>query len=379
MKSKLWILSGIALGAIVLLSLRAFNVSATNVTIDINLSVSPNIISYQTVFPQEVLFKPLNINLSNSFLQSWKHDDVEYRIVQKPKPRIDNSTERAYCAAHPLDYSRCYPSLCPFLSKTPDGQPANDTGVPAFHNPSDPGSIATGRIAKSDNDLSDNWVIDLHVPCFRGQCAQDWNNFVLQSNPNAGDPAQYQLDPALEHQVFGCDLKIEVTGVSYFHVVTRTQGFWKTHTQFTSDVFTNKLGGTMTVGAGGHTRTITNLPGNGQSRLFGAWYSSIPKKTNNQNRNSIDKARMQLLQQLVTAKINCAAFTCPPGIQSIIVLADAAYATGTSGQILGYAGQLDNYNNFGDANPIPPELGPPGSATPAQSQARANKVFWNTP
>ena len=368
----------VALATVAMVLLHSVGVKACYVEIDKNLTVTPDIISYETTFPQEVLLKPLSINLSQSFLDSWKHDDVEYRIKQKPKPRIDNNTERAYCAAHPLDYSRCSPSLCPYLSKTPDNSPENDTGVPAFHDPSDPASIAYGRIAKSDEDLSDSWVIDLHVPCFEGQCAQDWASFVLSQNPEA-NPEDYMLDPALEHEVFGCDLKIEVTEVSYFHIISRTPGFWQTHTAFTSSIFADKLGGSMTVGTGSHTRTITNLPGNGQSRLFGAWYSSIPKKTNNQNRNSIDKARMQLLQQLVAAKINCAAFTCPPGVQTIITQADQAYATGTSGQMLGLSGQLDVYNNFGDPNPIPPELGPVGGATPAQSQQRANKIFWNQP
>ena len=356
----------LAIGAVV--ALQTSQVGATDVTIDTNLSVTPSVISFETVFPGEVHFRPLNIGLSEGFIANPILDDVEYRILQKPKPRIDDPEERAYCQAHPNDLERCYPSLCPYLSKTPDGEPANDTGVPAFHDPTATSSIALGYIAKSANDLVDNWVIDLHTPCFRGEC--DQANQV---------PPEYQLDPSLNGEKFGCDLIVEVIEVSYAQTITRTIGFWQTHTAFTSSVFQNNLAGTMNVGAGSHVRTITNLPGNGQSKLFGAFYSSIPKKTNNSNRTALDKARMQLLQQLVAAKLNCAAFGCTPATQGIITNADTAYASGTAAQMNALTGQLDTYNNSGDANAIPSTLGSIGSATPATSQARANKVFWDSP
>jgi len=92
-----------------------------------------------------------------------------------------------------------YPDLCAYLSKMPDGEPTNDTGVPAFH---EPGQVAIGRLAKSDVDFVDNWIIDLNVPCFEGMCAQDWTHHG------------WELDPDLESQIFGCDLWIEVTGIS---------------------------------------------------------------------------------------------------------------------------------------------------------------------
>lgn len=494
----------VSVGAVaaILLFFNYINVSATQVTIDQNLSVTPNIISFTTVFPGEVNFRPLDINLSGTFLQDPYRDDVEYHISQLVMPK--NTNDEDYCQSNPTDHTRCYPSLCPYLSKEADGIPGNDTGVAAFHDPLLPTSIALGRLAKSDNDTIDNWVIDLHTPCFIGECDQ-----------TNSTPPEYQLDPSLNGEKFGCNLQVIVDKIScvdgsvivlpqpapspvappcanpnpagdltgtitsqangtatvtneseicsylvgyasyketdtnidnqiYFSsdmrvigpnstisldidvptcayqqdlfygdliesfaggirygsrkltsnhnetngfcptvcapkVVTRTQGFWKTHTQFTSNVFTNQLGGSMTVGAGGHIKTITNLTGNGNSILFGAYYSSISKKTNNQNRTALDKARMRLLRHLVTAKINCAAFTCLPAIQTMITSADQAYATGTASQILNYAGQLDNYNNSGDGGTIPPALGPVGSATPGTSQARANKVFWNTP
>lgn len=201
-KKRMFMFSlGIVLATILM---NFMDVSATHVEIDSNLTVSPNIISFSTVFPGEVHFKPLTVDLSDQFLASPIHDDVEYRIIQKPKPRTDTPEERAYCAAYPNDFSRCYPSLCPYLSKTADGAPSNDTSVPAFHDPNAPSSIAYGRLAKSDSDTKDDWIIDLHTPCFKGQC--DQANSI---------PFEYQLDPNMQGEVFGCDLVVEVLSISF--------------------------------------------------------------------------------------------------------------------------------------------------------------------
>ena len=194
----------LGVGAIVIVLTGSIRVGAQNVSIDSNLSVSPNIISFETVFPGEVHFKPLTVDLSDSFIAEDILDDVEYQILQRTKPRVDTPAEREYCANFPNDLTRCYPSLCPYLSKTEDGTPDNDTSIEAFHDPMASSSIAFGRLAKSDNDLEDNWIIDLHTPCFKGQCDQD--------NPI---PLEYQLDPSMHGEVFGCDLVVDILRISY--------------------------------------------------------------------------------------------------------------------------------------------------------------------
>ncbi len=146
---------------------------------------------------------------------------------------------------------------------------------------------------------------------------------------------------------------------------TRTQGFWQTHTAFTSSVFA-ALANPMKIGA--NATKITTA-----SQLFGAWYSSIPKTTTGQQRTAVDKARMTLLQQLVTAKLNCAKFGCAASVQTMIATADTAYASGTPAQILSSSALLDAYNNSGDTIVV----GNTGKATPKVSESTANKVFWN--
>ncbi|KXK09398.1 MAG: Cna protein B-type domain protein [Microgenomates bacterium OLB23] len=150
---------------------------------------------------------------------------------------------------------------------------------------------------------------------------------------------------------------------------TRTQGFWKTHTSYTSGVLA-AMGGSIPIGIAPSTKAI-----NGASRLFGAYYANVAKKSNNQKRTPIEQARIQLLHQLVTTKLNCQEFGCPTYIQEQVTLADTYYSTGSIAQILSMANILDQYNNSGDTIII---SGTPGKATPKDSQTQADIPYWNS-
>jgi hypothetical protein len=163
---------------------------------------------------------------------------------------------------------------------------------------------------------------------------------------------------------------VTCTFVNHKTSPTRTIGFWQTHTTYTTLIFTTNLLSVMPIGVAPHKGSIVT-----KEQLFGAFYSDIAKKTTKQQRSALDKARMQLLQQLVAAKLNCAAFGCASDVQTMITNADTAYATGTAAQILASASLLDAYNNSGDTIII----GNAGSATPKTSQDLANKVFWDLP
>ena len=110
------------------------------------------------------------------------------------------------------------PSLCEYISK--EGEKDNDGTTPSFH---EPWTIVNhqivwldtpGRLAKSENDTTDTWTIDLAVPCFGGNCAQDWSDFVESINPNALPADQWIQPIENEHKIYGCDLWIEVNEVS---------------------------------------------------------------------------------------------------------------------------------------------------------------------
>ncbi len=218
----------------------AFEAHVVNVTAEIEnaLYVHPQSIEYETVFPQEHLFSSFFIAFSESFSATNQRrvGKVDYVIKQKPQPipeRIDAlggpEAARDFChlntPTNPGDpndpyYLNCRPSICPYLSKHPDGLPRtgpnanNDIGLPPFHDPET--NFATGKLVKFPNignDPADTWEIDLAVPCFKGQCAQDWSSFVTGLNPNVTDTIAYQMYDGLQGQKFGCDLWVEVTKI----------------------------------------------------------------------------------------------------------------------------------------------------------------------
>jgi hypothetical protein len=248
----------LALAALVTVPmLAAWEAHVINVTAQIEnaLAVTTEHIDFGTVFPQEHLEQPLDIALSQSFLAEDRVDDVEYFIRQKPKcgvttldgrvlvegstatghirigdnPGTPTITETHWidCGEAPVDFNPAthrydvLPSLCEYISK--EGEDQNDETLPSFHIPwtlsTTTGTTTVnwldvhGRLAKSDQDLTDRWTIDLAVPCFGGHCAQDWEGFVHSFNATA-TPSDFAQPIENEHKVFGCDLWVEVSGIT---------------------------------------------------------------------------------------------------------------------------------------------------------------------
>ncbi len=261
-------LGALALAATTLPLFAAFEAHVINVTAKIEnaLNVPLQYLDFGTVFPQEKLEKPVTITLSESFVAEGRVDDVEYFIRQKPKCAITTAGGTAYdqtiidgkhaytgtghvilgdnpattdvtetswvdCGVSPRTLVAgetwgMLPNLCPYLSKHSE-KLANGTyedgSLPSFHTPwmmsTSTGTSTViwtdvqGRLAKSNQDTSDTWMIDLAVPCFGGYCAQDWASFVHSVNPVA-NPDDFTQPIANEHKIFGCDLWVEVSGVS---------------------------------------------------------------------------------------------------------------------------------------------------------------------
>lgn len=244
MKKVLFGLFAMALVAASVPMFAAFEAHVINVTARIEnaLTVDTTPINYGTVFPQEKLDKLVRVALSQSFRDEPRVDDIDYVIKQKPKCGrvVPNTDPVAYDDFKPTvghdtqtgaficpDGYVPLPLLCPYLSKhevTTDGIVSeNDSaGIGAFHGDTShwglddaQATAVTGHLAKSQQDFDDEWNIDLKVPCFQGECAQDWATFVRteSGNPNI-DPAKYVQPKTREHQIFGCDLWLEVFGVS---------------------------------------------------------------------------------------------------------------------------------------------------------------------
>jgi len=203
--------------------MSAFEAHIINVTAHIEnaLKVASDPISFGTVFPQEYVERPFDINLSDSFMGAGRVDDVKYAINQKlkPCPVVDEDPIDPTCVLdtegqtpeNPTGYH--YLSLCPYLSKTnndPDGTSLeNDVSHPSYFVPATAATPAhcqnvttqaSGILSKLAQDTTDAWVVDLKVPPVAGNVAQDWpvNCPTVASND----------------KTYGCDLWIEVTEIS---------------------------------------------------------------------------------------------------------------------------------------------------------------------
>jgi len=203
-----------------IVGISAYEAHVVNVTATIEnaTQIDTKILDFGTVFPEEKLVQNATLSMSRSFIEETAADGISYVIRQKPKcwngdpgnPLFGIVTEKDGVYVCVDENYKILPMLCPFLSKHPDEVNGNDGSLDAFHGP-----ITTwtpkdteefevdGLLSKIAKDESDKWSIDLMVPCFKGQCAQD----------NVVKP-EYQIDPALNHALFGCDLWFEVTGIN---------------------------------------------------------------------------------------------------------------------------------------------------------------------
>jgi hypothetical protein len=171
-------------------------------------------------------------------------------------------------------------------------------------------------------------------------------------------------------------------------LTTRTQGFWATHWQLSQAVWFGGTEGNHTfpglsvadqklcLGMTGHECYI-----NTTGKLMGGFWSGIANKydptgtvkAKDLKRSDLDKARMQLLQQLLAAILNNAAFGSSPSGMSI-AQAKAAFCTGTINQVRAAQAAMAAFNESGDSGLFTPGI----SADPQTAKGMANLVYWNT-
>lgn len=166
----------------------------------------------------------------------------------------------------------------------------------------------------------------------------------------------------------------ENTGVS--QGATRTIGYWQTHWTLANVAW---FGGSY---QGKNFTGIKNLLGDTTvcrpvdtlGRLMGGFWASIPKKTTGDSRTSLEQARMQLLQQLLGAELNYAAFgTLPAGGANTLKSWEAALCGTDVNAIKSAQGAADTFNNSGDSV----TFSPGSSADPKGAKAVADLPYWN--
>jgi hypothetical protein len=159
--------------------------------------------------------------------------------------------------------------------------------------------------------------------------------------------------------------------------VTRTQGFWATHTPLASIAW---FGGT----AFGHTfpgvagvpaigdRTLCGRPIDTLGKLMGGFWSDVSKTSTGGKRSSLDQARMQLLQQLLAAELNASAFGSAPSSGTFAAW-ETAYCGTSASAIKTAQQQAASFNTAGDSGVFTPGT----SADSKNARAVANYAFWD--
>jgi hypothetical protein len=167
--------------------------------------------------------------------------------------------------------------------------------------------------------------------------------------------------------------------------VTRTQGFWATHSQlayiawFGGTAFGHTFPGVAGVaGIGDQLLCGTPLPAKKNidtlGKLMGGFWSDVSKKSTGAKRSALDQARMQLLQQLLAAELNASAFgSVPSGGSGQFAVWESAYYGTNQTAIQNALQGAASFNNSGDSSTFTPGT----SADSKNARSVANYVFWD--
>jgi hypothetical protein len=159
--------------------------------------------------------------------------------------------------------------------------------------------------------------------------------------------------------------------------VTRTQGFWATHTPlaniawFGGTAFGHTFPGVAgTVGIGDTLLCGRNIDTLG--KLMGGFWSDVSKTSTGVKRSALDQARMQLLQQLLSAELNASAFGSVPSSGTFAAW-ESAYCGTNTNTIKNAQQQAASFNTQGDSSTFTPGT----SADSKNARAIATLSFWD--
>ena len=158
--------------------------------------------------------------------------------------------------------------------------------------------------------------------------------------------------------------------------VTRTQGFWATHSPLASiawsggSAFGHTFPGVAVVGGiGDQLMCARSL---GIKQVMGGFWSDVSKTTTGSKRSALDQSRMQLLQQLLAAELNASAFGTVP-VNGTFAAWESALCNGSSKDIQTAMQQAASFNNAGDSSQFTPGT----SADSKNARAIADLPFWD--
>jgi len=154
---------------------------------------------------------------------------------------------------------------------------------------------------------------------------------------------------------------------------TRSPGFWATHESITNAAwFGGIAGGNSFVGVTDKTfcqpvtKNVTTI-----GEVLGGFWASISQTSTKTSRSALDQARMQLLQQLLAAILNNAAFGSAPAGMTISQ-AKSAYCGADQTAIQNALSAMTAFNTSGDTGAFSA-----GSSDATQAKSDANLAFWD--
>ena len=174
-------------------------------------------------------------------------------------------------------------------------------------------------------------------------------------------PLGLDITPANGYDTEEGSVDIEVSGA------TRTLGFWKTHLNFTTYVFTNYTGNSIDLG----WKNVTSI-----DEMMGIFWANVAKNSDGDKRGNLCQARVQTSWQAIAAILNS---NMPGGapLPSGVTLESIKNTLGGNNvsAIKALASQLDTYNNSGDGVALDPSLPPTGKADPNGARNIADIPF----
>jgi len=169
---------------------------------------------------------------------------------------------------------------------------------------------------------------------------------------------------------------------------TRTQGFWATHSRLAILAWTGQpgfghnfpgvaavLGNLSFCSSGPLSNPLTF------NQVMGAFWSDVSKTSKGDKRSALNQAKMQLLQQLMAAELNAAAFgSLPSGGVTTINNWESALCGSNLNDIKNAQQAAASFNSFGDSSAFTP--GTSADSKNARAIAAAGGpptgiVFWD--
>jgi len=108
---------------------------------------------------------------------------------------------------------------------------------------------------------------------------------------------------------------------------------------------------------------------------MGGFWSNITNKAGGGKRTDIEKARMQLLQQILASILNKYVLQVDDGGK--LATAMDAYCGSNTTLMSAQTNVLSQWNASGDTAPLPSNY-LPGNATPSISRKWADFIYWDT-